>query len=61
MRLNLYWRGIDLIDIEVHVMRPRDQGCDHGDGPTLQASDGGQFELADEMESPDTSVRIGFR
>jgi len=62
VRLNLYWRGIDIIDLEVHVLRPRPvevEDCGCGD-ETLAAS-GGQFELADDLEAPDTRVRVGFR
>lgn len=59
MRLNLYWRGRDIIDIELHVWRLRDD--DPQPGPVLEAAAGGEFERADPMEAPDTTVRIGFR
>ena len=65
MRLNLYWRGRDVIDVEVHVWKRRaDDACDDDcgcTGPALESSGNGQFELAEPMEAPDTTVRIGFR
>ena len=56
MRLNLYWRGWDLVDVEVHLVRRRPD-----DEPVEVSNSGGQFELAEPMEAPDTTVRIGFR
>jgi hypothetical protein len=67
VRLNLYWRGRDVIDVEVHVFRRR-RGSEDNE-PTLQSEDkeptlqaAGQLaasELAEPME-PDTYVRIPF-
>jgi len=58
VRLNLYWRGWDLVDVEVHLVRRRPD--DLGEPLVLEASGNGQFELAEPMDTPDTSVRIGF-
>lgn len=65
MRLNLYLRGIDLLDVEVHagrvnvaVFQPREDDPPPNDGPTLQATGGGLAERAEAFE-PDTSV-MGF-
>jgi hypothetical protein len=58
MRLNLYWRGRDVIDVEVHLWRKRED--DQPDnGPTLRAA--GHLQDADraEMVRPDTFV-VGF-
>lgn len=63
MRLNLYWRGRDVIDIEVHVWRLRDED-DEDEGPALQASGHlAASELADGTPSPDTyaqALSFGF-
>lgn len=59
MRLNLYWRGRDVIDVELHVWRQRAE--DDGDEPpTLQASGGGQAERAETFGDPGTVVSFGF-
>jgi hypothetical protein len=58
VRLNLYWRGWDLVDIEVHLVRRRPAD---NDGPVLESAAGGQFELAEPEPYPDTRVRVGFR
>ncbi len=61
MRLNLYWRGRDVIDIEAHVWRKRDDDAAAEEPPKLQAA--GQLadaSLAEPMDCPDTTVRIGF-
>lgn len=54
MKLKLHWRGRDVIDIEVHCKLRKEE-------PEFEASGGGQFELAEPMPYPDTSVRIGFQ
>ena len=38
MRLNLYWRGIDLIDVELHLFRHRDDDEPTGQPPVLSAA-----------------------
>jgi hypothetical protein len=60
MRLNLYLRGVDLLDVELHagrvnvaVFQPRPD--DAPNGPKLEATSGGQFEQAEPMQ-PDTPV-----
>lgn len=59
MRLNLYWRGRDVLDVELHVWRRRgDEQPEPNAG--IEATAGGNFELAEPMEAPDTTVRIGF-
>lgn len=65
MRLNLYLRGIDLLDVEVHagrvnvaVFQPREDDAPTDGGPTIQATGGGLVERAEPFE-PDTSV-MGF-
>lgn len=62
MRFNVYLRGIDLIDVELHagkatvaVFQPRKDDPAADDGPTLQATAGGQFETATVIE-PDTKT-----
>lgn len=58
MRLSLHWRGRDVIDIDAHLWRKRDD--DQPDrGPTLQAA--AHLEDADRAEpaQPDTPV-FGF-
>ncbi len=59
MRINVYWRGRDVIDVELHVWEKRDDGP-VDEGPTLQATGGGIAELSGQDSRPDTSVRIGF-
>jgi hypothetical protein len=58
VRLNLYWRGWDLIDVELHLCRRRPD--DDDDGPTLRAHGGGQAERADPFGDPGTVVTFGF-
>lgn len=65
MRLNVYLRGIDIIDIELHagrvnvaVFQPRD-GDEPGAPPKIEATSGGQFEHAGGTSEPDTAV-MGF-
>jgi hypothetical protein len=62
VRLTLYWRGYDLLDVELHLIRrrPDDDPPDH-DGPALEA--GGSLESSDRAEpygDPATVVRFGF-
>jgi len=59
MRLNVYWRGRDVIDVEVHLWRKRDDD-EQPDPPKLEASGGGQVERADHFGDPDTAVSFGF-
>lgn len=61
MRWTVYLRGIDLIDVELHagkatvaVFQPREDDSTD-EGPTLQATAGGQFEAATVIE-PDTKT-----
>ncbi len=60
MRLNLYWRGRDIIDIEAHVWKKR--RCDDEvfeEAPSLQAASHlAASELANDV-APDTRV-FGF-
>ena len=63
MRLNLYWRGRDVVDLELHLWRKREKPSPPGRGPRLQAA--GQcadVTLAEPLPSPDTTVagRFGF-
>ncbi len=37
MRINIYWRGVDLLDIEAHVFRMR-AAANEDQGPALQAA-----------------------
>lgn len=59
MRLNLYWRGRDVIDVELHVWKKReDPPAD--DGPPLRAAGHLQDAArAEPMAHPDTVV-FGF-
>ena len=61
MRLNLYWRGRDVIDVEVHMWRRRDDDQPQGSAPKLEASGGGQAERADTYGDPATIAGFGFR
>lgn len=64
MRLNWYWRGIDVIDVEVHanclrveVFSPRED--EQGDAPRIEAAGHlAASEIAEPIE-PDTST-FGF-
>ncbi len=60
MRLNLYWRGCDVIDIEVHVWKMRRADEDIAEtAPSMQAAPHlAASELANDM-APDTRV-FGF-
>lgn len=60
MRLNLYWRGWDLLDVELHIVRRRPDGNAADEGPSLRATDGGQAERADPFGDPGTVVGFGF-
>lgn len=61
MRLSLYWRGRDVLDVELHVWRKRDDDQPEPDAPRLEASGGGgQAERADAFGDPDTIVSFGF-
>lgn len=75
MRLNLYLRGIDLIDVEFHVgsrglyldlnvFKPRDEAAEpRGEAP-LEASGGGNFERVEGPvwadDQPAVVRRFGF-
>lgn len=58
MRLNLYWRGRDVIDVELHLWRKRDDEP-AAEPPVIQAS--GVLQDADRAEpmQPDTTA-FGF-
>ena len=60
MRLNLYWRGRDVIDIEAHLWRKRADDQPQPEPPTLEATGGGQAERAEHFGDPDTIVSFGF-
>jgi hypothetical protein len=60
MRLNLYWRGRDVIDVELHVWKKREERTLDGNGPTLQATGGGQAERAEPYGDPATQHGFGF-
>lgn len=60
MRLTLHWRGKPLFAVDLAAHSPDDDVPDD-DGPTLQATSGGDFERAEPMEALDTTVRIGPR
>jgi hypothetical protein len=59
MRINVYWRGFDLLDIEAHAFRRRKDDEPGGEAPKLQAA----AHLADssraEPMAPDTTA-FGF-
>ena len=59
MRINVYWRGRDVIDIELHIWKRREDSA-QDDGPTLQASGGGLQERAEPYGDPMTQVSFGF-
>jgi len=54
MRLNLYWRGYDLIDIEVHALRRR-----RDDDDFIVIHSGVNTDLAEDID-PDTWA-FGFQ
>lgn len=59
MRLNLHWRGRDVIDVELHVWRMRPD--DEPERPKLAAAPGLQAsELAENFGDPDTIAGFGF-
>lgn len=58
MRLNLYWRGRDVIDIELHIWRKRDEASDTG-APTLEAVGYLADSSRAEATQPDTTT-FGF-
>lgn len=60
MRLNLYWRGRDVVDVEVHVWKRRDpEPVDRG--PALQARAAlADTAIADPFGDPGTIVSFGF-
>ena len=58
MRLNLYWRGIDLIDIELHLFRPRADE-DQPEVPVIQAAAHPVDVSRAEPMEPDT-MAFGF-
>lgn len=60
MRLNLYWRGRDVIDIELHAWRRRDDGQPQDGAPNLEASGGGHAERAATYGDPATIASFGF-
>lgn len=59
LRLNLYWRGRDVIDVEVHLWKKREDS-DQPEPPKLEASSGGLQERAEPFGGPDTAVSFGF-
>lgn len=60
MRLNLYWRGRDVVDIELHVWKQRADDEQKPKQPRLQATGGGMAERAERFGDPDTIVSFGF-
>lgn len=62
VRLNLYWRGRDVIDVELHLWRKRpDDATPESDGPKLEASGGGSSERASTFGDPMTIAGFGFQ
>ena len=60
MRLNLYWRGRDVLDIEAHLWRKRPDD-DEPEQPKLQAAANlADSSRAEPMDAPDTYVAFGF-
>lgn len=57
VRLALHWRGRPLLAVDLTAHTPDDETTPP---PGIEASGAGQFERAEPMEAPDTSVRIGF-
>lgn len=47
MRLNLYWRGRDVIDVELHIWKPRPP---EGNPVVVVTNTRAETELADEQE-----------
>ncbi len=60
VRLNLYWRGRDVLDVELHVWRKRDDSPADLGAPRLEATSGGQAERAESFGDPDTKTSFGF-
>lgn len=59
MRLNLYWRGRDVLDIEAHLWRKRDD--DEPEQPKMQAAAHlADSSRAEPMEASETYVAFGF-
>lgn len=58
MKLTLAWRDRDVLDVELHLWRKRDDETD--DAPRLEASGGGQAERASTYGDPAAIVRFGF-
>lgn len=61
MRLNLYWRGQDVVDVELHVWRKRPDDMTTDDGPRIEASGGGSSERASSFGDPATIAGFGFQ
>lgn len=69
MRLNLYWRGWDLIDIEVNPRRIRaavlttrpDDEPTAPEASVVEAAGTHNFTLADPYGDPETMCRFGFQ
>lgn len=61
MRVNLYWRGRDVIDVELHVWKRRADDDKTEEPPKLQAAAHPvDVSRAEPMSCPDTTVSIGF-
>ena len=58
MRLNLYWRGRDIVDVEMHLWRKREDD-DSPEPPELTAGANLQDSGRSEPMDPDT-VTFGF-
>lgn len=58
MRLNLYWLGRDVIDIELHVWKKRDE-TQESQGPSLEAVGYLADSSRAEATQPDTTT-FGF-
>lgn len=59
VRLNLYWRGRDVIDVELHVWRRRADDEPGDECPKLTAAPGLQGVSRAAPMEPDTAV-FGF-
>lgn len=58
MRLNLYWRGRDVIDIEMHIWKKRDEESE-AETPKLEAVGYLADSSRAEATQPDTTT-FGF-
>lgn len=58
MRLNLYWRGRDVVDLEIHLWRKRDEPKED-DAPKLEAVGYLADSSRSEPAQPDTTT-FGF-